>query len=501
MSTIDFADDSVIFHPTGSSVDFRGDPLFPPGFNRPTRFEADVFDCEVWGEIPKDIEGNFYRMQCDFEYRPPPKEWMTGFNGDGHISRFRFKNGHVDFRARYVKTDRIMAERHARRRLFGVYRNRFTDDPSVRHINRSAANTHMYWHGGQLYTLKEDSLPFMVDPQTLETLGPRNFHGQWASDTMSAHPKIDPISGEMIAYGYQARGYLTKDVSSIILNSEGQVTRQWWFKAPYVGIMHDQAITQKHILIPLVARTTSLERLEKGLPMWQWDGNLPTMIAVIPRDGDEKDIRWFRGPARNTLHFLNATDRGGKITMELPTSSGERDPSQIRRWTFNLNSKKDTFEEEVVSTTSGLLPRMDDRYLSLDYRYAFLSSHDSSFAPDVKRAPALAHMGPFLWNVLQRLDVRTGEIKQCPVDSVVGLQETMFVPRKNSTGEGDGYVMAVASNYESTSSDLLIADAQRLEEGVIATVKLPFRLRGGTHTNWYAADVLPPVADEYGRYV
>jgi len=81
------------------------------------------------------------------------------------------------------------------------------------------------------------------------------------------------------------------------------------------------------------------------------------------------------------------------------------------------------------------------------------------------------------------------------------LQEAMFVPRKNSTGEGDGYVMAVASNYESTSSDLLIADAQRLEEGVIATVKLPFRLRSGTHTNWYAADVLPPVADEDGRYV
>ncbi len=484
-----------------SSVDFRGHPLFPPGFNSPTRFEADVFDCEVWGQIPSDIEGNFYRMQCDFEYRPPMNEWMTGFNGDGHLSRFRFKDGHVDYRGRYVKTERIMAERHARRRLFGVYRNRFTDDPSVAHINRSAANTHMYWHGGKLYALKEDSLPYIVDPQSLQTLGDWNFDGQWASDTMSAHPKIDPVTGEMIAYGYMAKGYLTKDVSACVVSPEGKVTRQWWFEAPYLGIMHDQAITQKHILIPLVARTTSLERLKKGLPMWDWDGNLPTMIAVIPRDGDSKDVRWFKGPARNTLHFLNATDHGHKITMELPTSSGERDPSQIRRWTFNLNSKKDTFEEEVVSKTPGFLPRMDDRFLSLDYRYAFLSSNDPSITPDVRRAPALARMGRFMSNVLQRLDVHTGEIRQCPVDTVVSLQEAMFVPRKNSTAEGDGYVVAVASNYESTSSDLVIADAQRMEEGVIATVKLPFRLRSGTHGNWYPASVLPPVRDEFGASI
>jgi len=480
-----------------SSVDFRGHPLFPPGFNSPTRFEGDVFDCEVWGTIPNDIEGNFYRMQCDFEYRPPMNEWMTGFNGDGHISRFRFKNGHVDYKGRYVKTARIMAERHARRRLFGVYRNPFTDDPSVRHINRSAANTHMYWHGGKLFTLKEDSLPYIVDSQTLETLGEWDFDGKWTSQTMSAHPKIDPVSGEMVAYGYEAKGILTKDIAVYIVSPEGRITRQWWLTSPYLGIIHDIAISQKHIIIPVIARTTSLERLKKGLPMWEWDGSLPTMVGVLPRDGEAKDVRWFKGPSRNTLHFLNATDRGSKVTMELPTSDGERDPSQIRRWTFDLNSSRDTFEEEVVSTTPGFLPRMDDRYLSVDYRYAFLSSHDPSVQPDVKRAPAMAHMGRFAMNVLQRLDVRTGEIKQCPVEPVVGLQEAMFVPRRNAKGEGDGYVMCVASNYESTSSDLLIVDAQKMEDGVLATIKLPFRLRSGTHTNWYPQAVLPPVRDEF----
>lgn len=474
------------------AVDFRGHPMFPPGFNSPTRFEADVYDCEVWGEIPKDIEGNFYRMQCDFEYRPPKNEWMTGFNGDGHVSRFRFANGSVDYRGRYVKTARLLAERDARKRLYGVYRNHFTDDPSVANINRSAANTHIYWHGGKMLVLKEDSLPYTVDPQTLETRGDWNFNGKYTATTMSAHPKIDPVSGNMIAYGYQAKGDLSTDIAVYTINPQGEVIKEVWLKSPYLGIIHDIAITQKHVLIPVIARTTSLERLKAGEPMWEWNGSLPTLVGVLPRDGEAKDVRWYKGPARNTLHFLNATDRGSKITMELPTSSGERDPSQIRRWTFDLKhkQKEPEFQEEVVSTTPGILPRMDDRFLSLDYRYAFLGSRDTSRPPDPKRAPG---MGPFSSNVMQRLDVRTGEIKQCFVEPVQSLQENCFVPRKNAKDEGDGYVMAIASNYESMTSDLVIADAKRLDEGVIATVKLPFRLRSGTHTNWFPASVLPPV--------
>ena len=474
------------------AVDFRGHPMFPQGFNSPTRFEADVYDCEVWGQIPSDIRGTFYRMQCDFDYRPPQNEWMTGFNGDGHISRFRFANGSVDYKGRYVRTARLMTERRARKRLFGVYRNPFTDDPSVAHINRSAANTHSYWHGGKLFVLKEDSLPYTVDPHTLETLGDWNFHGKYTAQTMSAHPKIDPVSGEMIAYGYEAKGILTRDIAVYTIDPRGHVTKEVWLTSPYLGIIHDIAITQKHVIIPVIARTSSLERLKAGEPMWDWDGSLPTMVGVLPRDGEAKDVRWFKGPSRNTLHFLNATDRGNTVTLELPTSSGERDPSQIRRWTFDLGSSSDAFQEEVVSTTPGILPRMDDRYLSLDYRYAFVSSRDlTGVTPDPKAGP----MGGGK-QVVQRLDVRTGKIDQCPIEGKVALQESCFVPRAGSTEEGDGYIMTIASNYESMSSDLIITDARHLADGAVATVKLPFRLRSGTHTNWFPQSVLPPVKDE-----
>ena len=473
------------------AVDFRGHPMFPAtGFNAPTRFEADVYDCEVWGKVPADIDGSFYRIQCDFQYRPPQNEWPTGFNGDGHVSRFYFKDGNVNYPSRYVQTQRLQAERDAHRRLYGVYRNRYTDDPSVAKLDRSAANTHLYWHGGKMLVLKEDSLPWTINPHTLETQGIWNFNGKYTATTFSAHPKIDPVNGQMIAYGYQAKGDLTDDIAVYIIDKSGQIVHDIWFKAPYVGIMHDCAITQKYVIIPLIPRVTSLERLKSGEPMWEWDGSKPTMLAVVPRDGSGKDVRWFKGPARNTLHFLNAQDHpDGRITMELPTSSGERDPSQIRRWTMNMKSKKDTFDEELVSVSNGVLARMDDRYLSLPYKYCYVGNRDPNLPFDKTRAGG---MGGFVTNQYQRVDVTTGAISNYFVGPVQSLQESCFVPRKGSKGEGDGYLLGIASNYESMSSDLVIVDAQRMEEGAVATVKLPFRLRGGTHTNWFGANELPP---------
>ena len=63
-----------------------------------------------------------------------------------------------------------------------------------------------------------------------------------------------------------------------------------------------------------------------------------------------------------------------------------------------------------------------------------------------------------------------------------------------------------AAKHKGTSGDdraaaLRIELARRigsrmLEDGVVATVKLPFRLRSGTHTNWFPQSVLPPVRDE-----
>ena len=64
---------------------------------RPMRFEADVFECEVEGEIPAELEGAYYRTGADRQYPSLEDDIILG--GDGMFSMFRFEDGHVSFRA------------------------------------------------------------------------------------------------------------------------------------------------------------------------------------------------------------------------------------------------------------------------------------------------------------------------------------------------------------------------------------------------------------------
>lgn len=77
-----------------------------------------MLDLEVSGKIPEDINGTFYRIQPDSRF-PPQFEEDIHFAGDGNVSAFRFKDSHVDFKQRYVQTDRLKAETTARKALFG----------------------------------------------------------------------------------------------------------------------------------------------------------------------------------------------------------------------------------------------------------------------------------------------------------------------------------------------------------------------------------------------
>jgi len=77
------------------------------------------------------------------------------------------------------------------------------------------------------------------------------------------------------------------------------------------------------------------------------------------------------------------------------------------------------------------------------------------------------------------------------VGDVGSLQECQFIPRKKGAPEGDGYLIGVSSNFAGMHSELIIADAMRLEEGDIARVKLPFRLSPQVHGWWATSDEVP----------
>ncbi len=291
------------------------------GFNAPMRFEAAVDDCEVVGRIPSDLDGAFYRVGAEWYY-PPKFADDAILNADGYISAFRFKGGKVDFKGRWVRTHRLQKEREARRQLYGYYRNPYTDDESVRdprHPNlRTVSNTAPLIHAGKLFTLKEDGLPHQIDPNSLETIGPWTFNDAWKAETFSAHPKLDPLTGEMVAFGYEATGLASDDLFIYTIDRAGHVRHEVRVKVPYVSIIHDCALTHRHVVIPFGGYVTSAERLSAGKIHWGWDDHKPGYIGVMPREGTAKDMRWFKGPLRCMMHTFNAYSDGNKVILYAP---------------------------------------------------------------------------------------------------------------------------------------------------------------------------------------
>lgn len=474
--------------------------------DEPFRFEGEVFDLEVEGEIPACLEGTFYRVGPDQQF-PPMMGDANPFNGDGIVTAFRISGGHVDMQHKYVRTHRFLAERAARRGLFGDYRNRFTDDPSVRHIERTVSNTNVVPHAGHLLAFKEDGPPYAMDPHTLETRQLWDWNGHMMATSFTAHPKIDPATNELVGYAYAAKGEATKDLAYYAFDSQGRKTRELWFEGPHASMIHDCGLSERYLVLAMIPQLMDLERIKRGGILFQWEKSVDQVYVVIPRDGEKKDVRFFRAPNGFPGHVINCFDEGGKVYLDLPVVNdnvfwffpdGEGktpDPSTLRtqivRWCFDMNKKSDVPEAKVIAEMSAEFPHVDDRYIGRPYRYAFMQATDPTKPYNADKAGPV--MG-FFFNTLLTMDMTTGKADSWFAGDTSSTQEPVFAPKSPTSPEGEGYVMCVVNRRAEHRSDLVILDAQRMHEGPVATVKIPVRLKYGIHGNWVPAATIAPYA-------
>jgi carotenoid cleavage dioxygenase len=477
-------------------------------FFAPQAFEADVLDCKVEGTIPSGLNGAFVRVGGDWAY-PPKHPDDSVFNQDGYISRFRFRDGKVDYKGRWIETERYRNNRAAGRQLYGYYRNPYDCEPAVANVQQpwrnTVANTSVEAHAGRLFALKEDAPPTEIDPVTLETRGFHDFGGQYTSQTFTAHPKIDPVTGEMLTFGYEATGLASDDLFFYVIDKTGQVTRETRLKVPYVSMVHDWAITESHVIFPVFGYVTSQERLQDGKIHWIWDSEAPTFFGVLPRNGEASDIRWFKGPNRAIVHTFNARTEGEKVILEAPifdsnpfpffpfTDGSKWDPVKsrcmIRRITFDLGSSDDGFREDILFPDVPVvdLSRVDERFVGRDTRYGYTSFNDHAKPLDRDRLGTGAKR---ITNSYGVFDLKDGTMRSFFAGPTHALQEVTFVPRHKYADEGDGWLIGTASNYADMHTELIVADAQHPEDGAVARVILPFRSNVQVHGRWYGDDQL-----------
>lgn len=437
------------------------------------RFEADVYDCEVIGTVPKELNGALFRVGPDRAY--PTLEGDVIINGDGIVSAFYFEDGNVDFRCRYVQTERYLTEKRARKRLYGAYRNPYTDDPSVANTNRdNTANTYGFYHHGKLFALREDSHPTEIDPATLTTIGEYDFDGKLKGLAMTAHPKIDPVTGEWWGFGLFSHKLFEGEMALYVVSRDGELIRDEEFKAPFPGICHDFAVTRDHVIFPVMPLVVDIDGARAGGDFYAYDPNQNPVYGIMPRTGTVADMRWFEVPHAFMGHVMNAWSEGDIVHFDAAISPGNpftffKDKSgnvtepvmglaTMTRLSFDLSNHNAPVAVQPFPNAVGEMPRLDERFQMSRYRYGYGKSRNGIIRLDWETLSLDEHLTP---------GART--------------QEPIFVPRMTDAPEGDGWLLCVVNRPEENRADLLIVDAMHIDRPPVATIRLPFDLPMAFH--------------------
>lgn len=486
---------------------FPDDPDYA-GLNQPVGEEYDLERLEVEGEIPAEVEGVFFRAVPDPVFPPFLDDDGAVLSADGMISALSLGKGRVSARTRYVRTARFEAERKAGRAIFGKYRNPFTDRPEAAGIDRTVANTTPVWHAGKLLMTKEDGRPYRVDPVTLDTIGSYDFDGALKSATMTAHVRIDPVTGEMFFFGYEADGLASRKVAYCIADRDGRLVSEQWFDAPYCSMMHDFVITRNHVLFPVYPTTSDLERLRAGGEHWIHEMALASWVGVMPRYGKVAELRWFRGPPGvSCYHMMNAfEDAGGRIQFDqclsdcnafpfIQRASGLNVPphrlnGRLARWTIDLAAEADDIVETPLGPP-GDFPVIPADRQGREYSHGWMLTMN----PKMEGPPLAGGPVGVMFNMLIRLDFTGRPPQALPLPPGHCFNEPVHVP---SAAPGhEGWLLTLVCEQagpDDFRQILWILNGGDIEVGPVAKVHIPKRMRPQVHGWWVSAAQLAAAA-------
>lgn len=459
--------------------------IYLSGPMAPSGIECDAPDLVVEGELPADLQGVYFRNGPDPLYPPREGDEYHWFHGDGMIQRFEFADGRVSWKNRWVRTEKYELERAAGRSLFGVLGSPINADPAVAGEHYNTANTHVVWHGNKLLALMEGTIAVELEPDTLATVGNFDYDGK-IDGPITAHPKFDHATGEMVFFGNQAKGLFSEFLRLNIADKNGQLIKNEMIEAPFASFAHDFFVTEKHVVFPIYPLTFNLERaMQGGMPM-AWEPERGTHLGVMPRDGTADDVVWHSMDPRWSFHMVNAWDEGNSIKVDVCASNASNFAPKLdgtlateaegvqpllRRWTIDASGNTDSIAEEILDDLAGEFPRTDDRLMTRQHRHAWRVGDQT---------------GRLEFNRLIHNDMETGKRQVWGEDRYM-LGEPVFAPRSSDAPEADGYLLVLATDLETSLTELMVFDALDVESGPRARAKLPVRIPAGFHGSWVGA--------------
>jgi carotenoid cleavage dioxygenase len=456
----------------------RHDP-FLTGVYEPVHDEIDAAQLEVEGELPPDLHGTFLRNGPNPMFEPKGRYHI--FDGDGMLHGVTLDGtGTASYRNRWVRTEGLATEERLGRAVYGGMAN--GDFPSPEETAggppmKNVANTHVIRHAGRILCLWEAGLPTEVTPE-LATVGPYDFSGAF-SGPFTAHPKLDPVSGAMYAFGYSA---IAPYLRLHRFDSSGQLTQSVDIDIPAPVMIHDFAITEQHAVFLDAPAIFDIGSFMSGGPMLSWQPERGTRLGVLDRDGDGRDAVWIETDPCYVFHFLNAhSDADGRVIVDacrLPRMNigldAEGDApdadSRLTRFTIDLAARRVSYDQ--VAELPGDFPRIPAACEGRPYRYGYYASYSSG-----------EPTGQF--DAVTKVDFTTGSEQTHVYGTHAVAGEAVVAPDPTGRDEDSGWLCNFVTDRTTMTTDFVVLDAQTLDE--VGRARIPQRVPFGFHGNWLPA--------------
>jgi carotenoid cleavage dioxygenase len=453
----------------------------------PLREEVDAFDLDVLqGHLPNDIDGIYLRNTENQIHEPLGR--YHPFDGDGMIHQIDFERGKVSYRNRFVRTRGLQAEQEAGRSLWGG----LADPPgtSLRpgfgaHGSlKDSSSTDVIVHRGiALSTFYQCGEAYCLDPVTLEDQGV----APWVPlDGISAHPKVDGRTGELLFFNYSKHApYMHYGV----VDDRGKRVHYIPVALPGPRLPHDMSFSEHYAILNDFPVFWNPKLLEKNIHAVRLDRNLPSRFAIVPRRGKVDEVRWFEAKPTYVLHFMNAFEEGDEVVLD---GYFEEDPSppplqagpagfeqmmafldqsstkpRLYRWRFDLRTGK-TREEQL-----------DDRLLEFGTINQAYAGRRHRYIYSTMTVP-----GWFLFDTFVKHDLDQRKSWAVKLASGRFGSEPVFAPRIGAKAEDDGYLVSFVIDENAKTSECILIDASNFDAGPVCRIALPHKISSGTHAWW-----------------
>ncbi len=449
----------------------------------PVPDELDVEHCEVIGELPAGLSGQFVRNGPNPMFEPLGSYHM--FDGDGMLHGVTIEDGKVSYRNRWIRSRGLQVEMEHGGAIYPGLGNvlEFPDRSLTGSAGpvKNPANTHIIRHAGRWLALWEGGKPTEITPG-LETVDEYDFDGR-LEGAMTAHPRLDPRTGEMLFFSYSLfppyLRYHVVDATGVLVHSVA-------LDLPAPVMMHDFVITADHAVFLDSPIVFNMETLGQG-PMVSWRPENGTRIGVMPRRGEASDITWHEIEPSHVQHFWSGWVEDDRIVMcgsrfdrpdfgidpsaPLDESTADSKPPRPTRFWVDLRTGQAGTEE--FDDLGGDFNRINDSVNGMRARWLYMSAMTDTDRP----------LGDF--DTMVKYDEIDGTRTTWWAGTHAHVGESVFAPDPAGVAEDDGWLLNVIYDDRRDVSELVVLAASDIAAGPIATVRLPRRVPFGFHANWF----------------